>query len=72
MTQKDIARECSVNKINKKKETGSVEVSVKGELLNPRKTSYDLQEDLEKIGVKIHDSTIRRRLLDGGRKAVRP
>ena len=40
--------------------------------LHPRKTSYDLQQDLEKAGVKIHDSTLRRRLLEEGRRAVRP
>lgn len=40
--------------------------------IHPRKTSYDLQQDLEKAGVKIHDSTVRRRLLEGGRRAVRP
>lgn len=40
--------------------------------LNPRKTSFDLQQDLEKAGVKIHDSTVRKRLIEGGRKAIRP
>lgn len=40
--------------------------------LNPRKTSQQLQRDLAHAGVIIHDSTVRKRLKEGGRKAVRP
>lgn len=61
-------------KCGRKRKTTSRDESfiLRNSKLNPKKTSYDLQQDLEKAGVKIHDSTIRRRLLEGGRKAVRP
>lgn len=40
--------------------------------INPQKTSIDLKKDLESSGVHISDSTVRRRLLECGRKARRP
>lgn len=40
--------------------------------LDPRKTSQDLQQDLAASGIVIHDSTVRRRLLENGRRAIRP
>lgn len=40
--------------------------------LNPRKTSQELQKDLAHVGVIVHDSTIRKRLIEGGRKTIRP
>jgi len=39
---------------------------------NPRKTSEDLKRDLDESGVHVSSSTVRRRLLDQGRKARRP
>ncbi|KAG8242501.1 hypothetical protein J6590_063615 [Homalodisca vitripennis] len=39
--------------------------------LHPRNTIHDLQQDLEKYGVKIHDSMVWKRLLERGRRAVR-
>src|ERR1700761_5380894 len=39
---------------------------------DPRKTSSDLQRDLSRAGVVIDASTVRRRLLEVGRKARRP
>lgn len=40
--------------------------------LNPRKTSDMLRKDLEMTGVHLDSSTVRRRLLEGGRKARKP
>lgn len=40
--------------------------------IDPKKTSADLQQDLAEHGVNIHDSTIRKRLIEMGRKAIRP
>ena len=40
--------------------------------LNPRKTSFQLQQDLASAGVIVDSSTVRRRLLAVGRKARRP
>lgn len=40
--------------------------------VDPQKNSFDLQKDLAEAGVKIHDSTVRRRLLEAGRKSRRP
>lgn len=40
--------------------------------LNPRKTSQELQQDLAHAGVIVHDSTVRKRLIEGGRKTIRP
>lgn len=34
--------------------------------VDPQKNSFDLQKDLAEAGVKIHDSTVRRRLLEAG------
>ena len=39
---------------------------------NPRKTSDELTKDLVHAGVKISSSTVRKRLLENGRKAMRP
>ena len=39
---------------------------------NPRKTSRDLQRDMEAHGVHIDSSTVRRRLLKEGRRAHKP
>lgn len=39
---------------------------------DPRKTSSDLQRDLSHAGVVLDSSTVRRRLLEVGRKARRP
>ena len=39
---------------------------------NPRKTSDELTKDLAHAGVKISSSTVRKRLLESGRKAMRP
>ena len=39
---------------------------------NPRKTSFQLQQDLASAGVMVDSSTVRRRLLAVGRKARRP
>lgn len=40
--------------------------------LDPRKSSQDLQQDLAASGIVIHDSTVRKRLLESGRRAIRP
>lgn len=40
--------------------------------IDPTKNSFDLQKDLAARGTQIHDSTVRRRLLEGGRPARRP
>lgn len=40
--------------------------------INPRKNSFELQKNLELPGVKSHDSTLRRRLLECDRKSRRP
>lgn len=97
MSQSHIAKECeasqgAVSKILKRKrETGSVGVTRKGNCgrkrkttarddiffirnskLNPRKTSHELQQDLAVAGIAVHDSTVRRRLLERGRRAIRP
>ena len=39
---------------------------------NPRKTSDELMKDLAHAGVKISSSTVRKRLLESGRRAMRP
>ena len=39
---------------------------------NPTKNSKDLQRDLATAGVNVDSSTIRRRLLQAGRKTRRP
>ena len=39
---------------------------------NPRKTSFQLQQDLSSAGVMVDSLTVRRRLLAVGRKARRP
>jgi hypothetical protein len=40
--------------------------------LDPRKTSIVLKKELEVSGVHIHSSTVRRRLLENGRRARKP
>ena len=40
--------------------------------LNPRKTSEELKRDMDDSGVHVSSSTVRRRLLEKGRKARRP
>ena len=40
--------------------------------INPEKNSVDVQKDLEAAGVEIYASTVRKRLLECGRKARRP
>ena len=40
--------------------------------INPRKTSEELKRDLDKSGVHVSSSTVRRRLLEKGRKARKP
>jgi hypothetical protein len=40
--------------------------------LDPRKTSQELQQDLAESGIVIHDSTVRKRLLENGRRAICP
>ena len=40
--------------------------------LNPRKTSEELKRDMDDSGVYVSSSTVRRRLLEKGRKARRP
>ena len=40
--------------------------------LNPRKTSEELKRDMDDSGVHVSLSTVRRRLLEKGRKARRP
>ena len=40
--------------------------------LDPRKTSFDLQRDLSHTGKQISFSTVRKRLVMAGRKAIRP
>ena len=45
---------------------------IRSSKLNPEKNSFDLQKDLEATGVKIDASTLRRRLLECGKKARRP
>ena len=40
--------------------------------INPRKTSEDLKRDLDKSGVHMSSFTVRRRLLEKGRKARKP
>ena len=39
---------------------------------DPRKSSFDLQKDLQRSGVKISATTVRRKLLEAGRKARKP
>ena len=39
---------------------------------DPRKTNFDLQMDLASAGVCISSSTVRRRLLEAGKKAKKP
>ena len=40
--------------------------------VNPRKTSEELKRDLDESGVHVSSSTVRRRLLEKGRKARKP
>ena len=40
--------------------------------LDQRKTSFDLQRDLAHTGKQISSSTVRKRLVMAGRKAIRP
>ena len=40
--------------------------------INPRKTSEELKMNLDKSGVHVSSSTVRRRLLEKGRKARNP
>lgn len=47
-------------------------IMLRNSKVNPQKTSLDLKKDLEASGVRISDSTVRRRLLECGRKARRP
>ncbi|KAG8330066.1 hypothetical protein J6590_072303, partial [Homalodisca vitripennis] len=44
---------------------------LRGSKFHPRNTSYDLHQDLEKNRIYIHDSTVRKRFLDGGKITVR-
>ena len=41
-------------------------------MVDPRLTSGDLQRDLQQSGVNVSSSTVRRRLLEVGRKAQKP
>ena len=45
---------------------------IRNSVIDPKKTSVDLQSDLASAGVVVHDSTIRRRLLEVGRRAHKP
>lgn len=57
----------------KRKTTARDEVFlIRESRLNPRKTSQELQQDLAHAGVVVHDSTVRKRLIEGGRKTIRP
>ena len=40
--------------------------------LDPKKSSFDLQKDLQHSGVQISATTVRRRLLEVGRKVRKP
>jgi hypothetical protein len=40
--------------------------------IDPCKIGFDLQNDLAAAVVQVHDSTVRRRLLEVGRKANKP
>lgn len=40
--------------------------------MNPRKTSQELQRDWSAAGVDVHSSTVRKRLLEHGRRARKP
>ena len=47
-------------------------ILVRNSKKDSRKTSFDLQKDLESAGVRISSSTVRRRLLEADRKAKKP
>ena len=47
-------------------------VIVRKSIIDPRKTSFDIQRDLQAAGITVSPQTIRRRLIDAGRRAVRP
>lgn len=45
---------------------------IRNSKINPTKTSDDLQKELAVSGTQVHASTVRRRLLEVGRKARKP
>lgn len=47
-------------------------ILIRNSKINPRKTSSDLKRDLLATGFDVSSSTVRRRLLEAGRKARRP
>lgn len=50
----------------------SDKILIRNSKINPRKTSTDLRRDLLDFGVEVSTSTVRKRLLEVGRKAKRP
>lgn len=47
-------------------------VIIRNSKLDPRKSSFELQKDLQHAGVEVSAITVRRRLLEVGRKARKP
>ena len=71
--EKDLTPNRKGNCGRKKKTTPRTDAYLLGESkFNPRKTSFQLQQDLASAGVMVDSSTVRRRLLAIGRKARQP
>ena len=71
--EKDLTPDRKGNCGRKKKTTPRTDAYLLGESkFNPRKTSFQLQQDLASVGVMADSSTVRERLLAVGREARRP
>ena len=71
--EKDLTHNRKCNCARKKKTTPRTDAYLLRESkFNPRKTSFQLQQDLVSAGVMADFSTVRRRLLAVGRKAKGP
>ena len=71
--EKDLTPNRKGNCGRKKKTTPRTDANLLRESkFNPRKTNFQLQQNLTSVGVMVDSSTVRRRLLAVGREARRP